>query len=258
MIYIIKKAALHLNQIVYLCINLNIQFIMKTILENDSQFICEINAPCFQMLSQDELTLIRNSKTQVLFRRGDSITKQGVFASYVLFVINGLSKQYIEGPGNKSHNLRIIGPGEFIGLSSVFSASIFQYSVISITDSHCFLIEKEAIASVMKTNAAFTMNIVKRYCLHNANLYETLGSVLYKQMNGRMASTLLYLNQLKNEHPDIFTLLTRKDVSEFAGVSTENGIKLLKTFEKEALIKLSEKDIFLLNKTMLAEIAKHG
>ncbi|HCV14908.1 MAG TPA: Crp/Fnr family transcriptional regulator, partial [Rikenellaceae bacterium] len=121
-----------------------------------------------------------------------------------------------------------------------------------------FLIEKEAIATVMQTNAKFTTNIVKRYCLHNSNLYETIGSVLYKQMNGRMASALLYLNQLKNDHPDIFTLLTRKEVSEFAGVSTENGIKLLKTFEKDGLIKLSEKDILLLNKTMLAEIAKHG
>jgi CRP/FNR family transcriptional regulator len=77
-------------------------------------------------------------------------------------------------------------------------------------------------------------------------------------MNGRMASALLYLNKLKNDHSDIFTLLTRKEVSEFAGVSTENGIKLLKTFEKDGLIKLSEKDILLLNKTMLAEIAKHG
>lgn len=231
---------------------------MKTILEDDSRFVCEINAPCFQMLSQDELTLLRNSKTQVLFRKGDNITKQGVFASYVLFVINGLSKQYIEGYNNKSHNLRIIGPGEFIGLSSVFSANVFQYSVTSLTDSHCFLIEKEAIATVMQTNAKFTTNIVKRYCLHNSNLYETIGSVLYKQMNGRMASALLYLNQLKNDHPDIFTLLTRKEVSEFAGVSTENGIKLLKTFEKDGFIKLSEKDILLLNKTMLAEIAKHG
>jgi len=173
-------------------------------------------------------------------------------------VINGLSKQYIEGYNNKSHNLRIIGPGEFIGLSSVFSANVFQYSVTSLTDSHCFLIEKEAIAAVMQTNAKFTTNIVKRYCLHNSNLYETIGSVLYKQMNGRMASALLYLNQLKNDHSDIFTLLTRKEVSEFAGVSTENGIKLLKTFEKDGLIKLSEKDILLLNKTMLAEIAKHG
>ncbi|HCT94295.1 MAG: hypothetical protein A2X19_08165 [Bacteroidetes bacterium GWE2_39_28] len=231
---------------------------MKTILEDDSRFVCEINALCFQMLSQDELTLIRNSKTQVLFRKGDNITKQGVFASYVLFVINGLSKQYIEGYNNKSHNLRIIGPGEFIGLSSVFSANVFQYSVTSLTDSHCFLIEKEAIATVMQTNAKFTTNIVKRYCLHNSNLYETIGSVLYKQMNGRMASALLYLNQIKNDHPDIFTLLTRKEVSEFAGVSTENGIKLLKTFEKDGLIKLPEKDILLLNKTMLAEIAKHG
>lgn len=231
---------------------------MEPILENDSRFICEIDAPCFGMLSAEELTLVRNSKTQVLFRKGDNITKQGVFASYVLYVINGVSKQYIEGYGNKSHNLRIMGPGDFIGLSALFSSNLFQYSVTSLTDCHCFLIEKETIASVMKSNALFTTNIVKRYCLHNTQLYEALNSVLYKQMNGRLASALLYLDGLKKEHPDIFTLLTRKEISEFAGISTENGIKLLKTFEKEGLIKLNEKDISLINKPILSEIAKHG
>lgn len=231
---------------------------MEHIKENDNRFVCEINAPCFEMLSKDELTLIRNNKTQVLFRKGDNITKQGVFASYVLFVINGLSRQFIEGYGNKSHNLRIIGPGEFIGLSSVFSSQVFQYSVTTLTESHCFLIEKEVIASVMRSNAAFTMNIVRRYCHSNTNLYDALNTVLYKQMNGRMASALLYLDGVKSDHSDLFALLSRKDIAEFAGISAENGIKLLKTFEKEGLIKLSEKDIELINKTMLAEIAKHG
>ena len=48
---------------------------MKTILETDQDFICDIQAPCFQMLSPDEVELVRGSKTQVLFRKGDNLTK---------------------------------------------------------------------------------------------------------------------------------------------------------------------------------------
>jgi CRP/FNR family transcriptional regulator len=70
---------------------------VKTIIETDQEFICDIQAPCFQMLSPDEVVLVRASKTQVLFRKGDNLTKQGAFASYVLFLINGLVKQYVEG-----------------------------------------------------------------------------------------------------------------------------------------------------------------
>jgi hypothetical protein len=62
---------------------------MKTISENDQDFICDIQAPCFQMLQPHEAELVRSSKTQVLFRREDNLTKQGAFASYVLFIITG-------------------------------------------------------------------------------------------------------------------------------------------------------------------------
>ena len=233
-------------------------FQMKPILETDSDFICDIQAPCFQMLLPDEAEFVRASKTQVLFRKGDTLTKQGAFASYVLFVIKGLARQYLEGDSSKNFNLRIIQPGEFVGLSAVFAKNTFNYSSVAITDCQVYLIEKEAIAKIVKQNGLFGFNIIKRYCEQNANLFETLRKVLYKQMNGRMADTLLYINALLDENPEIFQLLSRKDVADFAGVSTESAVKLLKSFEKDGLIGLDEKNIRIINHDSLVEISKRG
>lgn len=231
---------------------------MKTIIETDSEFICDIQAPCFQMLNQEEIELVRASKTQVLFRKGDNLTKQGAYASYVLFVIKGLAKQYIEGDGVKNYNLRIIKPGEFVGLSAVFSKNTFNYSSVAITDCQVLLVEKDAIEKIAKQNGMFGFNIIKRYCEQNANLFDTVRTIVYKQMNGRMADTLLYIDNFKAENEEVFQLLSRKDIADFAGISTESAVKLLKTFEKDGLIKLNEKDIEILNKDSLAQIAKRG
>ena len=231
---------------------------MKTILETDNDFICDIQAPCFQMLTSEEVELVRGSKTQVLFRKGDHLTKQGAFASYVLFIISGIARQYIEGDGNKTHNLRIIKPGEFVGLSAVFTKNTFNYSSISLTDCQVFLIEKDAIATVVKQNGLFGFTMIKRYCEQNANLVDTLRTVLYKQMNGRIAETLLYIDGCKKENPHIFQLLSRKDLADFAGISTESAVKLLKGFEKDGLIELNEKDIEIVDPNGLAEISKKG
>jgi cAMP-binding proteins - catabolite gene activator and regulatory subunit of cAMP-dependent protein kinases len=231
---------------------------MKTIIETDTDFVCDIKAPCFAMLSPDEVELVRASKTQVLFRKGDNLTKQGAFASYVLFVIEGLAKQYIEGDASRSFNLRIISPGEFVGLSTVFIKNTFNYSSVALTDCRAFLIEKDVIAKVVKQNGMFGFNIIKRYCEQNANLFETLGTVIYKHMNGRMADTLLYIDGLKKEYPEVFQLLSRKDIADFAGTSTESAVKLLKTFEKDGLIGLNEKDVLVLNPQALQEISKRG
>ena len=77
---------------------------MRTILETDHDFICDIQAPCFQLLQPEEANLVRGSKTQVLFRKEDNLTKQGAFASYVLFLISGWAKKYIEGDQQKRLN----------------------------------------------------------------------------------------------------------------------------------------------------------
>ncbi len=231
---------------------------MKTIVETDNDYICDIQAPCFQMLTSDEVELVRASKTQVIFRKGDNLTKQGAFASYVLFVIKGLAKQYIEGDATRNYNLRIIKPGEFVGLSAVFSKNTFNYSSVAITDCHVMLVEKAAIEKVAKNNGMFGFNIIKRYCEQNANLFDTLRTIVYKQMNGRMAETLLYIDNFKAENEEVFQLLSRKDIADFAGTSTESTVKLLKSFEKDGLIKLNEKDIEILNRENLIQIAKRG
>jgi len=231
---------------------------MKTILETDSEFICDIKAPCFQLLLPDEVELVKSGKTQVLFRKDDNLTKQGAFASYVLFMISGYAKQYLEGDGTRNYNLRIIKPGEFIGLSAVFSENTFNYSSVALTECQIYLIEKQAVAKVVKQNGSFGFNLIRRYCEQNTNLMNTVRSLMYKQMNGRLADALLYIDTLRGEKADIFQILSRKDLADFAGISTESTVKLLKTFEKDKLIVLKEKDIQLLDHDALIEISRKG
>jgi len=231
---------------------------MKTIKENDIDFICELNAPCFQALNPQEVELVRSSRTQVQFRKGDNLAKQGTFASYVMFMVKGLAIQYVESDLTKNYNLRIIQPGEFIGLSSVFSVNTFSYSSVAITDCHVFLVEKTAIAQIISANGTFGLSLIKRYSEQNMNLYDIIRKVLYKQMNGRMADALLYINNIKPQYPDIFQNLTRKDLADFAGISTESAVKLLKTLEKDHIVELNGKDINILDELKLQEISKRG
>lgn len=231
---------------------------MKTITDKDQAFICDIQAPCFQMLSGEEAEMVRNSKTQVLFRKGDTLTKQGAFASYILFLISGVAKQYIEGSDNRSFNIRIVQAGDFIGLSSVFSKGVYTYSTTALTDCQVMLIEKKSLSGIIKGNGTFSYHLIQRFFNQNADLHEVLQNQQFKQMHGRLAGTLLYLNALKETLPNIFQLMTRKDLADFAGISTESTVKLLKSFEKEGLLELQEKDIVLLDVDHLKEIQKRG
>lgn len=231
---------------------------MKTILEHDSEFVCNIQAPCFQKLSPDEMELIRSSKTQVQFRKGENLTKQGAFASYVLFVVSGIAKQYLEGDGVKNYNLRMVVPGEFVGLSSVFTKNTYSYSAVALTDVQAFLVENSSLLKVSQKNGEFAVSMIRRYSEQNNMLFDTIRTLMYKQMNGRMAEALLYIHSIKVDDIDIFAQLSRKDIAEFAGISTENAVKILKSFEKDGLLALDDKHITLLKLETLEEISKRG
>jgi CRP/FNR family transcriptional regulator len=209
-------------------------------------------------LSPEEIELIRASKTQVLYRKGENLTKQGTFASYVMFVMDGVVKQYVEGDGKHNYNLRIVQSGEFLGLTSVFTKGTFTYSSTALTETRVFLVEKEAIAKVVKQNGPFAYNIIRRYCEDNAGLYDAIRSLMYKQMHGKIADALLYLSSEEFDGLNVFTLLSRKDIADFAGLSTESAVKLLKSFEKDGLIRLEEKNVIILNREALHGISEKG
>lgn len=231
---------------------------MKTFSATDNEFICDILAPCFQSLAPEEMEIIQESRTQVLFRKGENLTKQGAFASYVLFIINGLVRQTVEGDAKRNLNLSIMQAGDFVGLSVIFDQQVFGYTTHALKDTQVFLITREALKKIITGNGTFAHAIIKRYCEQNNLLLGTLRNMIYKQMNGRLADTLLYLGDEKLSHENVFSLLTRKEIADFAGISVESTVKLLKTFEKDGLIRLEDKNIVLINRPALQEISKRG
>ncbi len=230
---------------------------MKTFIPPDDCSFGNLDAPCFRNLLPEEIALARDSKTRVVFRKGENLTKQGAFASSVLFVMDGLAKQYVEGDASRNFNLRLIKGGEFIGLSVAFNNHIYDYSVVSLRETTACLIEKEAVTNLIKSNGEFAFNIINRYCAQNSKLYTSVHDLMYKQMNGRLAGALLYLwNEQVDD--DVFPYLSRKDIADFAGLSTESTVKLLKSFEKDGLIKLEDKNVILLDFLTLEQVSLKG
>jgi len=144
-----------------------------------------------------------------------------------------------------------------VGLSVAFDNHTYNYSVIALRETTACLIEKEAVTNLIKGNGNFAYNIINRYCEQNSKLYTSIHDLMYKQMNGRLAGALLYLwkEQVSEE---VFPYLSRKDIADFAGLSTESTVKLLKTFEKEGLVKLEDKNVILLDLPSLEGINLRG
>jgi len=219
---------------------------------------CTNSSKCFKKLIPSELEFINHNKTQIHYKKGENICKQAAFASYVLFISDGLVKIYLESPGNKNINVKISRTSEFIGLSAIFGDNIYNYSAIALKDSTVCLIEKDSFKKLLIDNGQFASEIIKWYCDKEKQLFEKIKSLGIKQMHGRLADTLLYLCHENFKPDDVFSVISRKDIAEFACISTESTVRLLTELKNDKIIEVNGKKIEILNKKLLEEISWRG
>ncbi len=231
---------------------------MNDFTESTNCLDCTKSSACFKKLIPSELEFINQKKTQILYKKGETICKQGAFSSYVLFISDGLVKLYLESPNNKNINIKILKTSEFIGLSSIYGENIYNYSAVALEDSSICLIEKESLRKLLNDNGNFASEIIKWYCANEKQLFNKIKSLGHKQMHGRLADTLLYLCDESFNQKDLFSKLSRQDIAEFSCISTESAVRLLAELKNEGIIKLEGKHIRIIDKARLIEISKKG
>ncbi len=219
---------------------------------------CNEEGTCFHHLFPDDSEYFNNKKQQLTYGKGENVCKQGAFAPYVMYVYEGLIKVYLETGNGKNINLRLIRCGEFVSFQSVLNQQVYNYSALALTDARICLIDKEGLKKMLKDNVELGWRIISENCKSESKLYEIIKTTTTKQMPGKLAETLLYLSSDPFMGYNVFHQLSRKDLAEFATISLESTVKLLKEFESEKIIELKGKDILIKKPEVLHEISKRG
>lgn len=213
---------------------------------------------CFDVLTEDEKKLVEENKVTLTYKKGENVCKQGAFASHIVYLKKGLAKVYLEGK-SKNLILKITPPGNLIGLPCIHEGNnAFLYSAATYVNSEVELIDIELFKQLILQNSQFAYRIINVLNENTVQTYGRFHCFTNKQMHGRMADILLCLAQriFKN---DAFNLpLSRSDLAELTGMSTESVIRVMKDFKEDGLIKFEGKDIELMNIEMLMKISDVG
>jgi len=209
-------------------------------------------------MKEDELRLIEINSQKLIFNKGESLIKQGSKSTHVVFLIKGIIKHTYQKENYKNLILAIAAAPSLIGGANMFNDGKNIFSVIAVEECEAFLID---------------INILKQMLMHNSRLSLQLfdivsemskGSIInfinlaHKHVNGKVADILLYLSESVYRSTEFTLSLTRKELSEFAGISEVNFITTLKKFEKEGIVLAKGKIIKVINKGQLELISKLG
>ena len=101
---------------------------------------CNRKAPLFSTLSKEELKILNIDRYSVRFHAGEVILKQGTNADYLIALIDGFARMYIEGHHERNLVLDFLVPWQLVGGPEAYSNGKHRYTVVAVKESLvCFL-----------------------------------------------------------------------------------------------------------------------
>lgn len=215
------------------------------------------NGSLFRFLSREEVDMINFEKEFRQFKRGDILYNEGSRISGFYCIHSGIIKVFKTGLDGKEQIIRFAKPGDIIAYRSVLSNEVACTSASVIEDSQVCFIPSEILISLVKSNSAYALEILKLACheLGEANSFIT--DIAQKTVRERLAEILLLLlNDFGLDDQNYLQIsLTREELANIVGTATESVIRLLSEFKTDKLVELNGRRIRLLNKKGLEKIS---
>lgn len=219
---------------------------------------CQLKSLFFTHVTVNELTDICEIKEEKCFSKGDIIIREGDHIQEFLYLKEGLvklSKSAIEG---KNQIISFSKPFDFVSLLSVFSSDIYKYSVSAVEDSVVCILDLNVVKNHARQNAMFTMDLMTRVSEATDKIVLDNLEIKRKHLKGRVAHVLLYFSDYIYERDEFELPISRREIAEYIGMTTENVIRTLSEFRKDKIIEIFGKDILIIDKKLLESISEYG
>ena len=211
-----------------------------------------------QFISEKDFDKLEKTSVKLTFKKGEPILKQGGMPSHVVYLEKGIVKFNYENETSKNLILTIVSAPKILGGANLFYKDNNLFSLIAVEDCEVIMIDSKVIEGVLMDNSKFAMMMFQVASEMFKKSVMNFISLAHKQKEGRIADIILYLAE-EVYHSNSFLLsLTRKEIAEFAGCSTENVIMTLSKWQNEKIVSLEGKTIEIKDIDKIKYISKIG
>jgi CRP/FNR family transcriptional regulator len=212
----------------------------------------------FSSVYAKELSGFQNYKREIIFKKGETLVKQGSIQSTILFINEGLVKHTLEGYHNKDVIIRLSGKNEYVGLNLLSWKNEALYTTEALKKTRVCMIESSYFRKLYNNNPVLFLRLFTNFSEEMDFLYDRLKIIGTRNMQGKLASAILYLSEYGQKEENIYSHITRKDLAELSGMSVESMVRMLNEFKHEKLIQIGGKEITINNQDMIRILCRVG
>ena len=218
---------------------------------------CKVKSKAFQQLTDEQMHKVDEHRTELSFKKGELLSKQGMFMSHIIYIRKGFVKLYLENDDDLTI-LTIAKPGSFIGVQALYGEAVFPFSAEALTDVEVCLKDINVFRELVMENPAFARELITILNEDLLKSYSRLFSLTTKQINGRFSELLLYMSNVLYESNPFKLTISRKDMADLISTSPESVSRLMSEFKEQGIIRGKGHNIEILDDIRLDTICRCG
>lgn len=220
---------------------------------------CLIKSKAAESLNIEELNFLSKNCAEVNLEPGENIIKEGIPLSHIAYLKEGLAKISKKGVKGYDQILKIVLPGSYLGMQTILSNKNHQYSVIAIEKSIVCYIDIKSFQELIKRNAQFAYELILFMCREEMGYFNRFVNVHQKQINGRLAETILmFANDIYNGSKEFVIPLSRNDLAALICSTRESVTRSIKDLSETGAIKVNAKNFKIENYELLLKLSEKG
>lgn len=221
---------------------------------------CDLKSCMFCKLCLKEwLPAIDVNRKTFQVKKGEVIFNEGAKVEGMFFVYKGTVKVHKKW-GDKELIVRFAKNGNIVGHRGLGNELVYPVSGTAIEDSVVCFIDINFFKTSLKVNADFLYELMIFFAEELKVSERKMRNMAHMPVKGRLANALLLLREkfgLTHEG-NIDIVLTRQDLASYTGTTYETVFRVLNELAESGIIKLTDKEIRILNEQMLHTILNDG
>lgn len=216
------------------------------------------NSSMFCSLNIVEELNLSDNKVHNLYKKGQIVFFEGQQSRNLFCVFSGKVKIFKLGDDGKEQIVRFAKKGDVIGYRALLGGEKYFASASAMEDSMICSFPKFTIDELLNCNSKFAIQTIKLLSKDLRIAEQIILNMAQKPVRERIAEALIMLKQyygIDDISETINTTLTREEIANIAGTSTETCIRILSEFNSDHIIKIIGKSIKITNIQKLLQIA---
>lgn len=200
-----------------------------------------------------ELSINRDIRN---FKKKEYIFLSGNFPHALYFINKGKVKTYKSNDDGKELITGLYKEGDFIGYTALLQETAYAETAVALEDTEVSIIPKQDFFSLIYNNRDVAKKFIKMLSNNLTEKEDELVKLAYNSVRKRVADGLLLLQKKYQEKGDKdFSLaISRDNLANIVGTSTETLIRTLSDFKDEKLVDVKGGSVTIINVEKLSKM----